>query len=297
MHDPERHNEAVDTAVRLALRVALIIAITAAALILAPQRAGAVTVLSPTEGAHLPWMQLRPVVAFDVADNEKPKWVLIATDAGMTRTVRYCRTFGSTWYLSAWHWGCDAWAIGADPYGNDILRPLEWNTTYYSQVVYTDADGHEKTSAVRSFAIDNTPTFDDPGDISDQVWGSVMGDGTNLNLGAAAFVNSGLKVTSIRSARRSTYNFSIGIAYSGGADLSRSYVRIISKAGVRYLPVKTTGEGSAAATWKLTRAERKLRTRRFRYQAFIKSTKNGALVKSEVRVVLIRRIPHWRPIR
>lgn len=270
------------------IRSLVALAVALAVLAIAPATAQAATLASPAQGAHLDWVQIRPVVAFDPAQDEKPKWVLLASDDVMTQTVRYCRQFFAASVAGAYHWGCSAWAVGVDAYGFDIVRGLENGTTYYWQVVSTDANGAEVKSEVRGFAIDPMPTSQNPTAISDQVWGTVMGDGTNLNTGTAAFVNSGLKVTDIASVRVKRYRFRIVVKYEGGVDLSRSYVRIKSRAGTRYIPTTTYGTNRARAVWTLSTRERRLRSKRFTYQALMKSTKNGAMVRSPVTVLVIR---------
>jgi hypothetical protein len=272
------------------VRLLAVIGAAIALMLVTPGTSHALTLVAPADGAKLGWMHARPMVAFDVAQGEKPKWVLLATDAAMTKTVRYCRVFGAAWVGSSWHWGCDTWSTGTDAWGNDIIAPLDAGVTYYLRVTYTDKDDKEQVSEVRDFRIDPMPKMPDISDISDRIWGSIIGDGSNLNTGAAAYINSGLKVNSMRSLRVSTYRFSIGVGFSGNADLTRSYVKVISKAGVRYVPLRAgaTG-GEASANWRLTTAERRLKDRSYRYQAFIKSTKNGAMVRSPMRILVIKR--------
>lgn len=265
--------------------------------LLAPAPAAAVTQVYPDPGAHLEWLQVRPIVAFDVPQGETPKWVLISTDHEMKNTVRYCRQFVSVTYKEAYHWGCNAWAIGADMYGQDVLKPLQWNTTYYWQVVYTKNDV-ETRGAVREFTIDEQPDTPDPTEVSDQIWDSIFGDGTNLNLGAAAFSNSGLKTPTTKIRRKTRYRFMIDVTFTGGADLTHSYVRIKSKAGTRYLPLHAVSATKATATWPLSKSERRLKRKQYTYQAFLKSTKNHVMVRSAPRVVLIKKKqspPKWTP--
>ena len=287
----DRHS----TTVRL-IRVCVVIFATIAALLAMPARShAAVTLVAPAQGVQLPWIQLRPPVAFDIASDETPKWVLIATDPEMTQTVRYCRQFGAQFITSSWHWACDAWSVGTDPYGYDIVRPLVGGTQiYYWQVVYTsapDADGKttELKSDVRAFTIEAMPAIESASAISDRVFGTVLGDGTNLNVGAAAFVNSGLKVNTIKSARIRPNRFQIGVTFTGGVDMTRSFVLIKSKAGTRRLPLLLRAANAGLGTWTLSRGEWRLKTRVYDYQAYLYSTKNHALVRSEHRVIVIKR--------
>jgi hypothetical protein len=239
------------------------------------------------------------MVQFDPGTNEQPKWVLLATDAAMTQTVRYCRQFVWASSAGAYHWGCNRWAVGVDASGNDRLMPLESDKVYYWQVVSkikgTDT---ETLSAVRSFAIDKKPDSPSISDISEQVHGSAISDGTQLNLGAAAFVNSGVRVKSIRSSRLGRTVFRVLVGHQGSIDVSRSYVRIRSTAGTRYLPLKAVTGTQARAIFRLTASERRLKSKRFTYQAFLKSEKNGSMVRSPYRVIVIRAKkaspPAWR---
>ena len=273
----------------------------------APKPTSAATLVTPADGHHFDHLEVAPMVQFDpgkdtAGKQETPKWVLLATDREMTKTVRYCRQFIWAMLDGAYHWGCNRWATGADQYGNDQLVPLESNTVYYWQVVSTGTDGKtEVKSAVRAFAVDgegNAPTV---ADISAQVHGTAFDDGSYLNLGAAALVNSGVRVSSLQSKRLAAYAFRITGKHQGTVDTTRSYVKLTSAAGTRYLKVANVGEGgSVQAVWRLTAAERRLRTKRFSYQLFLKSTKNGAVVKSQQRVVLLKApaaTPKWTPDR
>jgi hypothetical protein len=96
------------------------------------------------------------------------------------------------------------------------------------------------------------------------------------------------------------YAFRIRLRHLGTADYSRSYIKVHSAAGTRYLHVTRAKDGSVTALWRLSRAERRLKTKRFTYQAFLKSRKNGSMVRSQARVVLIRAVkkpPKWTPDR
>ena len=261
----------------------------------------------PVDGHHFDHLEVAPMVQFDPSTDsagkqETPKWVLLATDREMKSTVRYCRQFVWAMTDGAYHWGCNRWATGADQFGNDQLLPLESGTVYYWQVVSSSADGKtEIKSAVRAFAVDSETAKPTIADVSAQVHGTAFDDGSFLNLGAAALVNSGVRVKTIRSARLAAYAFRITGTHVGTVDATRSYVKITSAAGTRYLKVANVGEGGTVqAVWRLTTAERRLRTKRFSYQLFIKSTKNGAVVKSPQRVVLIKspaKRPKWTPDR
>jgi hypothetical protein len=272
----------------------------------ATAKAAGATLVDPVDGKHFDHLELAPMVQFDpskTADGktETPKWVLLASDAEMKTTVRYCRQFVWAATNGAYHWGCNRWATGVDSYGTDQLRALEAGTVYYWQVVSTGADGtSEVKSDVRSFAIDAEPTGNSVQDVSNQVYGTAFDDGTQLNLGTAAFVNSGVRVTSISSSRLVGMNFRIRLAHLGSVDLSRSYVKVTSRAGTRYLKLAKVSAHGAGTLWKLSAAERRLGTKRYSYQAFLKSRRNGAMVRSQVRVVLIKRgtrAPAWKPDR
>ncbi|MCW2971980.1 MAG: hypothetical protein JWN72_253 [Thermoleophilia bacterium] len=287
----------------LNLRRALLLTsmVLGASLLLAvlPAAARAATLADPADGTHFTYLELATMVQFDPAADEHPKWVLLGTDAAMTTTVRYCRQF--VWAATKdnnFHWGCNRWATGVDQYtGADKLVALEEDHVYYWQVVSTDKDGKEIRSAVRSFAIDKQPEEKTVGEIGNQVMGTVFDDGSQLNLGAAAYVNSGVRVKTIKSSRISTYAFRIKVTNLGTADLSRSYVQVKSAAGTRYLKLVKVAGGSQAV-WILNANERRLKTKRFEYQANLKSTTNGALVKSQKRVVVVKSIkavPKWTP--
>ncbi len=265
------------------------------------------TLVAPVDGHHFDHLEVAPMVQFDPSKDaagkqETPKWVLLATDRGMKATVRYCRQFIWAMADGAYHWGCNRWATGADQMGNDRLLPLESGKVYYWQVVSSSADGKsEITSTVRAFSVDAEKAQPSIADVTGQVHGTAFDDGSFLNLGAAALVNSGVRVSSIRSNRLAAYAFRITGRHVGTVDATRSYVKISSAAGTRYLKVAKVGEGGTVQTvWRLTAAERRLRTKRFSYQLFIKSTKNGAVVKSPVRVVLLKSPaarPKWTPDR
>lgn len=263
--------------------------------------------VAPVDGHHFDHLEVAPMVQFDPSTDaagkqETPKWVLLASDREMTKTVRYCRQFIWAMTDGAYHWGCNRWATGADQLGNDQLRPLESGKVYYWQVVSRSVDGKsEITSSVRAFSVDAEKAQPSIADVTGQVHGTAFDDGSYLNLGAAALVNSGVRVSSIRSSRLAAYAFRITGRHVGTVDATRSYVKITSAAGTRYLKVASVGSGGTVQTvWRLTRAERRLRTKRFTYQVFIKSTKNGAVVKSPVRVVLLKSPaarPKWTPDR
>ena len=270
-------------------------------------RAAGATLVVPVDGHHFDHLEVAPMVQFDPSTDaagkqETPKWVLVATDREMTKTVRYCRQFVWAMDAGAYHWGCNRWATGVDQLGNDQLVPLDANTVYYWQVVSSSADGKsEVKSAVRAFAIDGEGTQPTIADISAQVHGTAFDDGSYLNLGAAALVNSGVRVSKLESKRLAAFAFRITGTHVGTVDPTRSYVKVTSAAGTRYLKVANVGTGgSVQAVWRLTAAERRLRTKRFSYQLFLKSTKNGAIVKSQQRVVLIKSpaaTPKWTPDR
>lgn len=275
----------------------------------APSSTGA-TLVYPVDGHHFDHLEVAPMVQFDPSTDsagvrETPRWVLLATDRAMTKTVRYCRQFVWASHEGAFHWGCNRWATGVDQAGRDRLQPLESGTVYYWQVVSASnvEGGADIVSPVRAFSVDAAPKQESIGAISDQVHGTAFDDGTQLNLGAAAYVNSGVRVKRIHSTRIRPHAFRIHVQHLGTIDATRSYVRVKSAAGTRYLRVRAGADGKAWALWRLTAAERKLRTKRFTYQAYLKSTKNGTLVRSPHRVVLIRaprpkpKPPAWRPDR
>jgi hypothetical protein len=274
-----------------------------------PSTTGA-TLVAPADGHHFDHLELAPMVNLtpskdSAGKDEVPRWVLLATDREMTKTVRYCRQFVWAQTDGVFNWGCNRWAVGADQMGNDQLQALEAGTVYYWQVVSasTTPGGADIKSAVRAFAIDaeTAKPEDSIEAISNQVHGTAFDDGSYLNLGAAAFVNSGVKVSTIRSTRLATFAFRVHVQHEGEIDGSRSYVKVTSAAGSRFLKVKTGADGKAWALLRLTPAERKLRSKRFTYQAHLKSTKNGALVRSQMRVMLVKapkpkpKPPAWTP--
>lgn len=269
-------------------------------------RAAGATLVDPADGRRFDRLELAPMVQFDpskTADGklETPKWVLLASDAEMKTTVRYCRQFVWAATNGAYHWGCNRWATGVDAAGNDQLLALEPGRVYFWQVVSTGADGtSEVKSDVRSFAIEAENADESIPDVSNQVYGTAFDDGSQLNLGAAAFVNSGVKVTKLSSTRLAGWNFRIRLEHVGDVDLSRSYIKVTSRAGTRYLKVAAVGANGAGTVWRLDAKERRLGTKRYQYQAFLKSRKNGAMVRSQVRVIVIRggtTPPAWTPDR
>lgn len=288
-------------------RAALYVALALAAMLALPAAANAAgaTLVTPAAGHHFDHLDLAPMVQFDpstdaAGNRETPRWVLLASDPEMQSTVRYCRQFVWASHEGAFHWGCNRWATGTDQAGNDQLLALEAGKVYYWQVVSaSNTEGAaDIVSEVRSFAIDEEPKQSSIGDISDQVHGTAFDDGTQLNLGAAAFVNSKVRVQKIHSTRLAVYAFRIHVQHLGTIDKSRSYVKISSAAGTRYVKVTGKADGKAFGLLRLTAAERRLKTKRFTYQAFIKSTENGALVKSPPRVMLVRvprKAPAWKP--
>jgi hypothetical protein len=311
------HGAVIRASRRATGRIALVL-FTLLALPAAAQAADAVTpsttgatLVAPAEGEHFDHLELATMVQFDPSTDsagvrETPRWVLLATDAGMTKTVRYCRQF--VWASTGagdttLHWGCNRWATGADQAGNDQLQPLEEGTVYYWQVVSKSnvEGGADILSAVRAFAIDAKPTQGSIADVSNKVVGTAFDDGTQLNLGAAALVNSGVRVSKIYSTRLGIYAYRIHVRHQGTIDGSRSYIKVRSAAGTRYLKVRKA-DGKVWALWRLTTKERRLKTKRFTYQSFLKSATNGAMVKSPPRVVLIKpkpkaKAPAWTPDR
>ncbi len=282
------------------------------ALLCIPATAGAAgaTLVTPADGAHFDSLELAPMVQFDPSTDsagkrETPRWVLLATDPEMKNTVRYCRYFvwaqDSADTTGAFHWGCNRWATGADQLGNDQLVALEAGTTYYWQVVSKSnvADAADIVSSVRAFAVDAEEEQQSIADISNKIYGTAIDDGTYLNLGAAAYVNSGVRVKEIRSTRLKTFVFRIHVRHLGTIDRSRSYIKVSSAAGTRYLKITSGSTGRVWTSFVLSAKERKLKTKRFTYQAFLKSTVNGSLVRSAPRVILIKssaaKAPAWTP--
>lgn len=264
-----------------------------------------VNLVEPAAGTHFDHLDLAPMVQFDPgkdADGRvlKPRWVLLATDPEMRSTVRYCRQF--VWASSggAFHWGCNRWATGVSQLGIDQLFALEPGTVYYWQVVSKSnvADAPDVTSDVRSFAIDAAPSGSSIAEISNQVYSNALGEGDGLNVGAASFTRSGVRISNMRSSRISTFAFRINVTHEGAIDPSRSWVKIKSAAGTRFVSVAASGSGAVRGVFRLTAAERRLRTKRFVYQTFLRSQRNGAMVRSPQRVLLIRStapVPTWQP--
>lgn len=264
----------------------------AAALLLAlPAVAGAApTLVEPADGHHWDHLERAPMVTFDPGVDAQPKWVLLASDPEMKTTVRYCRQFVWAPTQSAGlKWGCNRWATGADQAGNDQLLALEPGRQYYWQVVAkaSPTDETEVKSEIRGFYLDAEPKEATIADISNTVHGTAFDDGSQLNLGAAAYVNSKVKVGMPKASRLATYGFRIKVKTSGSIDASRSYVMIKSAAGTRYVKVKKIA-GGVQGVWTLNAAERRLKTKRFTYQVFTKSTANQSLVRSRFAVLLIK---------
>jgi hypothetical protein len=221
----------------------------------------------------------------------------------MHHTVRFCRQFFWAATAAPGLYGCNKWATGVDGYGNDVLKELDAGQIYYWQVVSGIAkEGDAGTkSDVRSFTVDAKANDSSIEDISNKIIGTVFDDGTNLNLGAAAYVNSGVRVKSLASTRLAPYAFRIRGAHIGtDVDYRRSYIMIKSAAGTRYIHVAKAAANSVGAVWTLSANERRLKTKRYTYQLFLKSTKNGSLVRSAPKVLLIKTVvkktpPKWTP--
>lgn len=248
------------------------------------------SLLEPADGTHFDYLELAPMLIFDPGVDVQPKWILLATDPEMKSTVRFCRQF--VWAATQGgqlKWGCNRWATGADQYGNDVLKALEPGHVYYWQVIGASSptDKTEVKSDIRSFYIDSEVKQDSISEISDKIMGSVFDDGTQLNLGASAYVNSKVKVGSPSAKRISVSAFALKVKTVGGIDPSSSYIKVQSAAGVRTLKVAKIS-GGVQAVWKLSAAEKKLKSKRFTYQVFTKSKTNGAIVRSRVGVVVIK---------
>lgn len=275
---------------RTALRLCVVLIATLLLGAAAPG-AGAMTITAPTNGQHFKWTELRPTVTFTPVKGETPKWILVSLDANMSQPVRYCRAFAYSSEIDPLAIlgtlppvQCNEWAVGVDSYGRDVYRALVWNKTYYTQVIYTDVDGKEQKSEVRGFTIDAEPAGNSASETVDRIYQTTVGDG--VNKGAAAFVNSGVKVTKIGSTKIGTRTFQIRATHNGDVTAARSYITVKSKAGTRYIKVRQVSPGVVEGIWKQTSKERK--QSRFEYQAVLKSVKNGAMVKSQRRVVVIK---------
>lgn len=288
----------------------LVLAVLSLLLMPVMASAAGATPVAPQDGHHFDYLDLAPMVQFDPSNDangkqEQPRWVILATDAEMKNTVRYCRYFVWASTDGAYHWGCNRWATGVDQLGQDQLLALEAGKVYYWQVVSAsnakDENGKplaDVVSSVQSFAIDAKKDEPSIGDVSNQIFGTAFDDGTQLNLGAAAFVNSKVRVKKIHSTRMKTFVLRVHVEHLGTIDARRSYIKVTSKAGTRYLKVRSNGKGKVWATWVLNKNERGLKTRKFTYQAFLKSAVNGAMVRSPYRVVLIKtkpKPPAWKP--
>lgn len=264
----------------------------AAMLLLAlPAAAGAApTLVEPADGHHWDHLERAPMVTFDPGVDAQPKWVLLAADREMKTTVRYCRQFVWAATQSAGlKWGCNRWATGVDQAGNDQLLALEPGKAYYWQVVAkkSPTDETEVKSEVRAFYLDAEAEEQSIAEISNTVHGTAFDDGTQLNLGAAAYVNSKVKVGMPKATRLAAYGFRLRVPTSGSIDATRSYVMVKSAAGTRYVKVKKVA-GGLQGVWTLNAAERRLKTKRFTYQVFAKSTANAALVRSRFAVLVIK---------
>ena len=199
--------------------------------------------VEPAAGAHVDHLTTAPMVQFDpgidkAGKQETPRWVLLATDAEMQSTIRYCRNF--VWAVSGqsatstgtFHWGCNQWSAGTNQLGQDQLQPLEPGRAYFWQVVSkSNTEGApDVLSRVRVFYIDKDDT-ESIEEISNRIMGTAVDDGTYLNLGAAAYVNSKVRVKTIKSQRLGRWTFRIRGTHLGGVDHSRSYVVVKSAAG------------------------------------------------------------------
>lgn len=276
---------------RIAIRLVIALIATLSLGALAPGLSHALTISAPTNGQHFKHTELRPTVTFSHVQGETPKWVLISLDPNMSQNIRYCRAFAYSNQVDPLAIlgtlppvQCNEWAVGVDSYNRDVYRALVENKTYYFQVIYTDAQGAEQKSEVRGFTIDAPPAGSDAASTVDRITETAVGDG--INKGASAFVNSGVRVTKIGSTRVRSNTYRIRVHFTGDVDLLRSYIAVKSGAGTRYVKVAKVSNGIAEGVWK--RAGRERRHTQFKYQGVLKSTKNGAMVKSQLRVMVIK---------
>lgn len=282
------------------LLLVVIVAFTAVAImLLTPRDASALTVVSPAAGEVIAWPQFNPAVAVSLAEGESVKWVVLYADEALTQPTRFCSEIvdvpirqGDEWYV---HRGCDGWAIGRNTLGLLEYRSLKPGTTYYMQVTYTDKDGAEHVTDMRSFSLAATPDWMDPASVSELAC-QVAGCDGDPNVGPAAFALSGVKTPSVKIGRMASNRFRFAVAFNGGVDLEQSYVLVRSRAGTRKLPLVTTGVGTAHANWTRSKREQKLRASQqvYRYQLMLKSTKNGAMVRSKLHIAVIKPRPKWK---
>jgi hypothetical protein len=277
---------------RTATTLALLLGAALAIMWLPASAAAAITLVEPISGTHFDDLERAPMVAFDPGVDAQPKWVLLATDPEMKSTVRYCRQF--VWAATqnaGLKWGCNRWATGADGQGNDILEPVKPGTTYYWQVVAktSPTDATEVRSEIRTFTLDPEQQEASIASVSDKIMGTVFDDGTQLNLGAAAYVNSKVKVAMPVAKRLSTYGFRLRVKTSGAINVSKSYIQIKSAAGTRYIKVKKI-VGGVQGVYTLNAAERKLKSKRFTYGVMVKSAANGSMVRSRYAVLVIKSV-------
>lgn len=275
-------------------RMGVVIVVMIAAISALPTHASAaITQVYPAVDQEMDALNLHPTVAFTPAKDEKPKWVLLASDPEMTQTVRFCRDFfaaaisptpvGVPSPVPTWYYACNSWATGTDAYGQDQIKNLVWGKTYYWQVIYTDAADTEQKSAVRMFKIKEWEESPDP---------STIGTGSGgLNPGPAAFALSGVKIPAIGSKRVKPNRFRISLNYEGSIDLNKSYILVTGRgvlSGTRKLKLTTWGPHRLKAIWVRSSFETRLPVAQYSYQAFLVSTKNNATVKSAVRMVVIK---------
>lgn len=273
-------------------RLVLLIAIAATIIVTLalPSTASAIAIIAPVDTQQLKYLDVRPVFEVRPATGEKPKWILIGTAPEMKQeqTIRYCRQWFAKTHAgqTGYNWACNAHSIGTDRWGNDITKNLEWGKKYYWKVIFTGADGKDRSSNTRWFRISDKPVLESPGSITNKIEG--VANGTIVNVGAAEFKNSGLKVTSIRSVRVSGSRFRIEVRYQGNLRIRQSVISVKGPRGTKNVKLRGFGRNRLKGTIYSPVSERRTTNATYRYQAWLKSSKNGSWVRSVPKVMIVR---------
>lgn len=278
---------------RIEHRIARIAAVVAALIvsITMPAGAQAMTIAAPTQGQHFTHLELHPTIVVRPDAGETPKWAIVATDAGFASgtQVRYCRNWAMQLRAdySGLDWTCVGLAKGTDIFGGDVIEGLDPGTVYYLKIVFTDSTGSEKSTDPLGFVIDKAPKETDPAATLLKI-STALENGGQLNAGAAAYAQSGLRVTHLRSIRVRGNVHRISVAYFGKIDVAGSYVLIRGPRGTTRHKLYRSGAWGLVAYWKRpgNRDAMNPNGARYTYQAVLTSARNGAHVRSEASVML-----------
>ncbi len=272
-----------------AIRGFLVVLLAVVLVVTAPSGAGAMTLEAPRANERLDHLNVWPTFVVQPGPGERPRWILVGERRDMASPIRYCRAFHGQQSSQGWAWACRSLAIGVDQFGRDVTRPLEAGKTYFWRVDYVDADGAERSSAVRPVVINSRPQQQSIAQISNDIMASVHGSETNQ--GAALFRNSGVRVNSIRSRHMGGNRFRIEIRSQGPVRVAQSFVVVRGPGGTQRLPLRSHGGNRLSATWTRPAASVQRNGATHRYQATLVSNRNGARVRSEVTTMVFRGNP------